>query len=237
MRVNTETALNAYRAQAAERKQRPKFRAQPTDTFEPYFEEIPPAEVVTDIAEATSAAAELVTEDRVLLNILERRYNNGQTGRLRELLSWNTIEARLLKNPAGLAALRVMEAAGGRPEPIGLDGEKVVFAELIPDISAAPGRIPMTHEEALIALRRISPDAQFMDRVDLQTLIDHGYKFAQGKDLATFCSTESTPHPNPAMGRSSYAKAIYVNGNGQVVEYDHYADFADPIYFRAKISI
>ena len=72
-------------------------------------------------------------------------------------LTWEQVEARLLKNEAALETLLRMEQTGGEPDVIGFapDGEHLLFCDCSPETPA--GRRSLCYDEKALASRTKNP--------------------------------------------------------------------------------
>ena len=70
-------------------------------------------------------------------------------------LAWERVEARLRENPEALEALGWMEETGGEPDVIGMDGDRVLFADCSRETPA--GRVGLCYDEAARIKRKKNP--------------------------------------------------------------------------------
>ncbi len=85
-----------------------------------------------------------------LLRLLKTRFNQALSRH--PGIDWAAVEARLLANPVKLASLAAMEATGGEPDMVGIEGEAVIFADCAPE--SPPQRRSLCYDRAALDARK-----------------------------------------------------------------------------------
>jgi hypothetical protein len=104
-------------------------------------------------------------ETQSLLKTLKARF--GKNMQRHKGLSWDDVEARLLKNSGKLWSLRQMEESGGEPDVVGNDRKtgEVIFFDCSPE--TPKGRRSLCYDqEALVSRKDHPPSGSAMDMAE-----------------------------------------------------------------------
>ena len=159
-----------------------------------------------------------------LLELLQARFE--KYGQRHAGIAWATVRAMLDANPAALAPLQAMEATGGEPDVVGLDGNsgRVNFVDCAPE-SPAGRRSLCFDAQALAARKEHKPKGSAQEMagaMGIELLTEAQYRALQtlGEfDLKT-SSWIATPSDVRALGGALFCDRRY----GRVFVYHNGAE-------------
>ncbi|WP_312512473.1 DUF4256 domain-containing protein [Massilia sp.] len=176
------------------------------------------------------------TDRDQLLAVLKTRFDNNMRRHAR--LTWDAVLARLDARPDALAALGAMEASGGEPDVIGLDGDGITFCDCAPETPS--GRRSLCYDRAARDARKEhKPHGSALDLaagMGVELLDEAGYRALQ--ELGEFDTKTSswiaTPPDVRAKGGALFGDRRY----GRVFVYHNGADSYYAVRgFRALLRV
>lgn len=176
------------------------------------------------------------TDRDQLLAVLKTRFDNNM--RRHAHLTWEAVLARLEARPDALAALGAMEASGGEPDVVDLDGEGIAFCDCAPETPS--GRRSLCYDRAARDARKEhKPHGSALDLaagMGAELLDEAGYRALQ--ELGEFDTRTSswiaTPPEVRAKGGALFGDRRY----GRVFVYHNGADSYYAVRgFRALLRV
>ncbi|MBR2717014.1 MAG: DUF4256 domain-containing protein [Oscillospiraceae bacterium] len=128
-------------------------------------------------------------------------------------IPWELVENWLRSRPEAAEALRWMEESGGEPDVIGMDGDRILFADCAKETPA--GRRSLCYDEAALRARKKNPPAGSAqaqaERYGISLMTERQYRFLQSLgefDLKT-SSWISTPKEIRDLGGALFCERRY----------------------------
>ena len=157
-----------------------------------------------------------------MIGILKERFD-GNIRRHADI-PWDIVEKRLNENPDALQSLTWMEESGGEPDVIGVDGERVLFADCSKE--SPDGRRSLCYDEEALRSRKKNPpggSAQAQAEAHgIAMMTERQYRFLQSLgefDLKT-SSWIATPQEIRGLGGALFCERRY----GEVFVFHNGAD-------------